>query len=162
MAELSHAGLTGMGISLVNYLDELPFFCDEVLPRLERMGLRETRRRARRCRRDGDVHMKEDDDDRPKKKITHEIGQDLYLLSVKELEERIALLTEEIERLKASIAEQAIVARRRGFVFQEVTHASRQRARRQSRTDMRVTDRCARTRHADRLATKLSIHLTRY
>ena len=48
--------------------------------------------------------MKEDDDDRPKKKITHEIGQDLYLLSVKELEERIALLTEEIERLKASIS----------------------------------------------------------
>jgi uncharacterized small protein (DUF1192 family) len=47
--------------------------------------------------------MKDEDDDRPKKKITHEIGQDLYLLSVKELEERIALLTEEIERLKASI-----------------------------------------------------------
>jgi uncharacterized small protein (DUF1192 family) len=47
--------------------------------------------------------MKEEEDDRPKKKITHEIGQDLYLLSVKELEERIALLTEEIERLKASI-----------------------------------------------------------
>ena len=45
MAELSQAGLTGMGISLVNYLDELPFFCDEVLPRLERMGLREKRRR---------------------------------------------------------------------------------------------------------------------
>jgi uncharacterized small protein (DUF1192 family) len=48
--------------------------------------------------------MKVDDDDQPKKKITHEIGQDLYLLSVKELEERIALLSEEIERLKASIA----------------------------------------------------------
>ena len=48
--------------------------------------------------------MKEDEDDRPKKKITHEIGQDLYLLSVKELEERIALLNEEIARLKASIA----------------------------------------------------------
>ena len=48
--------------------------------------------------------MKDDDDDRPKKKITHEIGQDLKLLSVKELEERIALLNEEIARLKASIA----------------------------------------------------------
>ena len=46
MAELSHAGLTGMGISLVNYLDELPYFCDEVLPRLERMGLRAKRRHA--------------------------------------------------------------------------------------------------------------------
>jgi uncharacterized small protein (DUF1192 family) len=45
-----------------------------------------------------------DDDDRPKKKITHDIGQDLYLLSVKELEERIALLTEEIERLKTAVA----------------------------------------------------------
>jgi FMNH2-dependent dimethyl sulfone monooxygenase len=30
----------------VNYLDELPFFCDEVLPRLERMGLRDKRARA--------------------------------------------------------------------------------------------------------------------
>jgi uncharacterized small protein (DUF1192 family) len=45
-----------------------------------------------------------DDDDRPKKKIVHEIGQDLALLSIKELEERIALLTEEIARLKATIA----------------------------------------------------------
>ena len=48
--------------------------------------------------------MKDDDDDRPKKKIVHEIGQDLALLSVKELQERIALLKEEIARLEASIA----------------------------------------------------------
>ena len=27
--------------SFVNYLDELPYFCDEVLPRLEKMGVRE-------------------------------------------------------------------------------------------------------------------------
>jgi uncharacterized small protein (DUF1192 family) len=48
--------------------------------------------------------MKNDDeDDRPKKKIVHEIGQDLALLSVKELQERIALLKEEIARLEASI-----------------------------------------------------------
>jgi uncharacterized small protein (DUF1192 family) len=47
---------------------------------------------------------KDDDDDRPKKKIVHEIGQDLALLSVKELQERIALLNEEIARLEASIA----------------------------------------------------------
>ena len=40
-----------------------------------------------------------DDDDRPKKKISHEIGQDLSLLSVKELDERIALLQGEIARL---------------------------------------------------------------
>lgn len=45
-----------------------------------------------------------DDDDRPKKKITHEIGQDLTLLSVGELNERIALMREEIARLEADIA----------------------------------------------------------
>ena len=48
--------------------------------------------------------MKDDEDDRPKKKITHEIGQDLALLSVNELKERIALLKDEIARLDASIA----------------------------------------------------------
>ena len=47
--------------------------------------------------------MKEEDDDRPKKKIVHDIGQDLALLSVKELQERIAQLKEEITRLEASI-----------------------------------------------------------
>ena len=41
MADLSHAGLTGIGVSLVNYAQELPFFCDEVLPRLTRMGVRQ-------------------------------------------------------------------------------------------------------------------------
>ncbi|HEY2136507.1 MAG TPA: DUF1192 domain-containing protein [Xanthobacteraceae bacterium] len=45
-----------------------------------------------------------DDDDRPKKKISHEIGQDLALLSVEELNERMALLTEEIARLEAAKA----------------------------------------------------------
>jgi uncharacterized small protein (DUF1192 family) len=45
-----------------------------------------------------------DEDDRPKKKIAHEIGQDLSLLSVAELRERIALLREEIARLEATIA----------------------------------------------------------
>ena len=44
--------------------------------------------------------MAMDDDDRPRKKFTHEIGQDLSLLSLEELNERIALLTAEIERLK--------------------------------------------------------------
>ena len=37
---LSRAGLTGIAVSLVNYADELPYFRDEVLPRLERAGLR--------------------------------------------------------------------------------------------------------------------------
>ena len=40
LIELSRAGLTGIAVSLVNYADELPFFRDEVLPRLERVGLR--------------------------------------------------------------------------------------------------------------------------
>jgi uncharacterized small protein (DUF1192 family) len=43
-----------------------------------------------------------EDDDRPRKKISHEIGQDLSLLSVEELTERIALLTSEIERLQTA------------------------------------------------------------
>lgn len=44
-----------------------------------------------------------DEDDRPKKKITHEIGQDLSLLSVEELAERVRLLHEEIKRLEADM-----------------------------------------------------------
>ena len=44
-----------------------------------------------------------EDDDKPRKKITHEIGQDLSLLSVEELAERIALLGSEIERLQTAM-----------------------------------------------------------
>ena len=44
-----------------------------------------------------------DDDDKPKKKISHEIGQDLTLLSVEELAERIALLNSEIQRVQSSM-----------------------------------------------------------
>ncbi|HVX99821.1 MAG TPA: DUF1192 domain-containing protein [Pseudorhodoplanes sp.] len=44
------------------------------------------------------------DDDRPRKKVAHEIGQDLTLLSVAELRDRIALLREEIARLESDIA----------------------------------------------------------
>jgi alkanesulfonate monooxygenase SsuD/methylene tetrahydromethanopterin reductase-like flavin-dependent oxidoreductase (luciferase family) len=40
LANLASAGLRGIGVSFVNYIDELPFFCDEVLPRLQRRGLR--------------------------------------------------------------------------------------------------------------------------
>ena len=46
----------------------------------------------------------EDDDNTPRKKISHEMGQDLSALSVGDVEERIALLTAEIERLKADAA----------------------------------------------------------
>ena len=48
--------------------------------------------------------MASEDDDRPRKKITHEIGQDLSLLSLEELSERIGLLTSEIERLREAAA----------------------------------------------------------
>ena len=44
-----------------------------------------------------------DDDDRPKKKIAHEIGQDLALLSIEELRDRIQLLKDEITRLEAAV-----------------------------------------------------------
>ncbi len=45
-----------------------------------------------------------DPDDLPKKKITHELGQDLSLLSVGELSDRIALLKDEIARLEREMA----------------------------------------------------------
>jgi len=44
-----------------------------------------------------------EDDDRPRRKISHEIGQDLSLLSVEELNERIALLNAEAERLREAM-----------------------------------------------------------
>ena len=45
-----------------------------------------------------------DDDDKPKPKIIHEIGQDLTLLSVEELGARVQILHDEINRLEADIA----------------------------------------------------------
>jgi uncharacterized small protein (DUF1192 family) len=48
--------------------------------------------------------MASEDDERPRKKISHEMGQDLSLLSVEELGERIALLEGEIQRLKEAQA----------------------------------------------------------
>ena len=48
--------------------------------------------------------MAAEDDDKPRKKIIHEIGQDLSLLSVGDDEDRIAMLAAEIERLEADAA----------------------------------------------------------
>jgi uncharacterized small protein (DUF1192 family) len=45
-----------------------------------------------------------DDDDKPKKKVSHEIGQDLTLLSVEELTARVQLLHDEIQRLEDDMA----------------------------------------------------------
>ena len=42
------------------------------------------------------------DDDRPRKKTSHEIGQDLSQLSIEEIDARVALLQGEIERLAAA------------------------------------------------------------
>ena len=39
-ANLSRAGVRGIAFSFVNYLAEFPYFRDEVLPRLARMGVR--------------------------------------------------------------------------------------------------------------------------
>jgi len=44
-----------------------------------------------------------DEDDRPKRKPVHEIGQDLALLSVEELSDRISLLHDEMARLQAAL-----------------------------------------------------------
>jgi len=37
---ISKAGVRGIGLSFINYLSEVPYFCDEVLPRLVRQGVR--------------------------------------------------------------------------------------------------------------------------
>jgi uncharacterized small protein (DUF1192 family) len=49
------------------------------------------------------LNMAIDDDDKPNKKVSHEIGQDLTLLSVEELADRIALLNAEIARMQSSM-----------------------------------------------------------
>jgi dimethylsulfone monooxygenase len=41
LTEIAAAGARGLAISFINYLDELPYFCAEVLPRLAREGLRQ-------------------------------------------------------------------------------------------------------------------------
>jgi alkanesulfonate monooxygenase SsuD/methylene tetrahydromethanopterin reductase-like flavin-dependent oxidoreductase (luciferase family) len=41
MARMSATGLAGCTIAFVDYLKEIPFFVQEVLPRLERLGVRE-------------------------------------------------------------------------------------------------------------------------
>jgi len=40
LAQLHEAGFAGFAFSFVNYIAEFPYFRDEVLPRLERLGLR--------------------------------------------------------------------------------------------------------------------------
>lgn len=47
--------------------------------------------------------MTQQDDDRPRKQTSHEIGQDLTLLSEDELAERVIFLQAEIKRLETSM-----------------------------------------------------------
>ena len=48
------------------------------------------------------------DDNAPRKKPTHDIGQDLSLLSVGELRERVETLRAEIARLEETIASKQV------------------------------------------------------
>lgn len=45
-----------------------------------------------------------DEDERPKKTTAHQIGQDLSQLSIEEIDARVALLKDEIERLTVARA----------------------------------------------------------
>jgi alkanesulfonate monooxygenase SsuD/methylene tetrahydromethanopterin reductase-like flavin-dependent oxidoreductase (luciferase family) len=42
LANIATAGMTGIAVSFVNYLNEVPYFAEEVLPRLARLGVRLT------------------------------------------------------------------------------------------------------------------------
>jgi alkanesulfonate monooxygenase SsuD/methylene tetrahydromethanopterin reductase-like flavin-dependent oxidoreductase (luciferase family) len=48
LTRLRDAGFDGVVLNFVNYLDEFPYFAQEVLPRLERNGVR-LRRVASGC-----------------------------------------------------------------------------------------------------------------
>jgi alkanesulfonate monooxygenase SsuD/methylene tetrahydromethanopterin reductase-like flavin-dependent oxidoreductase (luciferase family) len=41
LANIARAGMRGIAVSFINYLNETPYFCDEVLPRLARLGIRQ-------------------------------------------------------------------------------------------------------------------------
>jgi hypothetical protein len=41
MARMSTTGPAGCRVAFVDYLQEIPYFVQEVLPRLERLGLRQ-------------------------------------------------------------------------------------------------------------------------
>ena len=39
--QMAEAGMGGVALGMVNYIDDLPAVCDQVLSRMERLGLRE-------------------------------------------------------------------------------------------------------------------------
>ena len=56
------------------------------------------------------------DDEPQKKPVSHEVGQDLSVLSIEELEKRVELLKEEIARLEdASAAKRASMSSAESF-----------------------------------------------
>ncbi|MBN8921378.1 MAG: DUF1192 domain-containing protein [Rhizobiales bacterium] len=57
------------------------------------------------------------EDEAPKKKLAHEVGQDLALLSEEELRERIALLKAEIERLEQTLTRKTASREAAGAFF---------------------------------------------
>jgi uncharacterized small protein (DUF1192 family) len=100
------AGIACLPKSLQIWLDLHPIGCWQGRTaganRLQEKNCRPLRYDRWRRNDGGDMAIEEDD--RPRKKISHEIGQDLSLLSVEELTERIALLASEIERLQTAAA----------------------------------------------------------
>ena len=42
MARMQSAGLAGCSVAFLDYLQEIPYFVVEILPRLERLGLRQS------------------------------------------------------------------------------------------------------------------------
>ena len=46
MQRLSSAGLDGLALGMINYVNDFPAIRDELLPRMERAGLREPQHRA--------------------------------------------------------------------------------------------------------------------
>jgi uncharacterized small protein (DUF1192 family) len=60
-----------------------------------------------------------DPDDLPKKKIAHELGQDLSRLSVGELAERVGLLKQEITRLEAEMTKKRASEAAAGAFFKK-------------------------------------------
>jgi uncharacterized small protein (DUF1192 family) len=60
-----------------------------------------------------------DEEEKPKKKLVHEIGQDLTLLSTAELAERITLLKDEIARLEADGTKKRAVKSAADMIFRK-------------------------------------------
>ncbi|GJE16289.1 hypothetical protein AIGOOFII_0993 [Methylobacterium marchantiae] len=61
--------------------------------------------------------MRDDDTDRPKRPVSHVIGESLDTLSVDEITQRLALLQTEIERLEAARSAKKTALDRASSIF---------------------------------------------